>query len=179
MEGFFLIWCDFLVMFVLSDYPILWLLHGWMHSSSWAFTHLHKDHHSVKRPSQALLAFRFTGIDLLIQNSLAPILLLLIKAMIGADVRFNLASRALLGVQQIEQHSCNPHTVFFNPVLKRFLKVTIVQSLHHVPWSHNHPYDDGTFVTFKNVFAAERQRAEREYEKVFEVNLGYATELND
>jgi hypothetical protein len=101
-----------------------------MHSSRWAFTHLHKDHHSVKKPCRALLAFRFTEIGLLIRNSPASILLLLIKAMIGADVRVNLASRASLGVQQIEQHSCSPHMVFFNPVLEFFFKVTIAQSLH-------------------------------------------------
>jgi hypothetical protein len=150
----------------------LWLFHGWMHKSAWAFIHIHKEHHSIKKSCQAFLAFRFTILDLLIENAAPTLYLLLVKAMLGMPFQVKLASIILLGIQHIGIHSCNPHTVyFFNPLLDHWFKVNLQHALHHAVQHSAH--EDVTVVPWEHFHSARRQRAISQYERVFELDLGY------
>lgn len=167
------LWLDVNVMAILNDYPVMSLLHSWMHESGWAFAKVHAKHHKSKLSCQAVHAFQFDILDLVIENGLAPPLYILVKTAVGFSPAIPLASVALLTYQQIcGEHSLNPHSIFFlNPLLDSVFKVNIEHNLHHAV-----PGRAGTtaaVIPLSHVRKSARREAILEYERVFGVDLGF------
>ena len=170
------VWLEFFAMMLLTDCPFMRVAHGWMHRSPAAFR-LHKKHHIAKKSCQAYDAFRFSFPDLMLENGLAPVLFLAIKAYLGLPVHMNMASVILLAHQQILEHSCNPHTgVLLNPLLDSVMKTNIAHSLHHaIP---KHVRDNGALIPLRHFSAKHRHAEMRTYEEVFDIDLGYGNLLS-
>ena len=136
------------------------------------FKYLHKKHHIAKKSCQSFDAFQFTFPDLLIEGGNAPFVILAIKSILGFPVTIHVASVTMLGIQQILAHSCNPHSLyFFNPILDHIFRVNIEHQLHHAVPSRAH--ETITNLSVAHLTVDGRRKLLREYEKVFDVDLGY------
>jgi len=143
------IWLEFMAMTLLKDVSSMQYLHDWMHRKAYW---LHKCHHVAKANCQTWHAWQFDLIDVVLENTIGPVLLIGFKFAAGTTVgpwglpSVHLGSFYLSLMSDLNLHSMNPYTVtFFNPLLDFLLKSNVTHNLHHainkgymttVPYDH-------------------------------------------
>lgn len=143
------IWLEFMAMTLLKDVTSMNYLHDWMHRKAYW---LHKCHHVAKADCQTWHAWQFDLVDVVLENTIGPVLLIGLKLFLGAPVgpwglpSVHLGSFYLSLISDLNLHSMNPYTVtFFNPLLDLLLKSNVTHNLHHavnkgymttVPYDH-------------------------------------------
>jgi len=160
------IWLEFMAMTLLKDLTSMKYLHDWMHRKAY---HLHKTHHVAKANCQTWHAWQFDLVDVVLENTIGPVLLLGVKWAAGAPVgpwglpSVHLGAFYLSLMSDLNLHSMNPYTViFFNPLLDLLLKPNVTHNLHHainVGYMTTVPYDH-------LLSRAARQRDMDKYNKV-------------
>lgn len=166
MRDLGIIWIEFLAMTLLKDVTSMKYLHDWMHRKAYW---LHKTHHVAKTNCQTWHAWQFDLVDVVLENTIGPVLLLGIKWAAGSPVgpwglpSVHLGSFYLSLMSDLNLHSMNPYTViFFNPLLDLLLKPNVTHNLHHainVGYMTTVPYDH-------LLSRAARQRDMDKYNKV-------------
>jgi sterol desaturase/sphingolipid hydroxylase (fatty acid hydroxylase superfamily) len=125
-----LLW--FYVILAVKELLLMQTFHRLMHSDSYWFW-WHRTHHTIGRSGCFQLAFRVDVVDLLIENALAPVIVLIILWLMGRGaLRIPIFSLHLLALFDGGTHSINPFTVlFWNPVIDWHMNANIVHGLHH------------------------------------------------
>ena len=113
----------------IKDASSMNVLHKLMHEK-WYW--MHKTHHMPMRELSCANLFFFDYLDVIIENTVAPLLVCGMKALWGVKPSLHFASFILLAMTDMNVHSCNPFTIgFFNPVLDGLMKCALSHNLHH------------------------------------------------
>jgi sterol desaturase/sphingolipid hydroxylase (fatty acid hydroxylase superfamily) len=157
------------VLQVLKDIFSLAVLHKIMHEIPWLYA-LHKEHHTVNRNAQALMAYHIDVLDLVIENICAPMIYLLILKVMGWPVRVHLCAFVLSTYLDVMIHSINPYTVcLLNPVLDILFRCNVAHQIHHSVQTANY-----TFVPYHHLFPGTQQKELDDYNKVMKTQFIYA-----
>ena len=179
------VYAEFYAMLVLRDVFSLAPFHSLMHNNPRWYNILHKKHHQVRRDAQAMHAFHIDLIDLVLENTGAPTLLLLvqylyvtlmIKGGVGEQqqqpppdgIGVHWFAVSLLTSHDGSLHSINPYSaMYFNPLLDHLMKGTICHQLHH---ALNKGYI--LFVPYRHLWSPAARRADIDkYRSIFKQDL--------
>lgn len=167
-EFWFRVYVEFYCMLVLRDFFSLAPFHHLMHTPDWYF--LHKNHHTVRKNAQSLHAFHIDLLDLVLENTGAPSLLLLGQYSFGFDLGVHWFAVAMLTCHDGSLHSVNPYSsMYFNPILDYLLKGNICHQLHH---ALNKGYL--LFVPYRHLWSSAARRADVEkYNMIFKTDYSF------
>jgi len=162
----------FYAMLLMRDLLFMLPFHSLMHSTSskyrW-FRNIHEKHHEVNKNAQSLHAYHISTIDLFIENGGSPMLILLVKYLLGLPVELSFSSLLLFTAHDVGLHSINPYsTMYFNPILDYFLSPNICHQLHHA--THK---DFITFTPFHHVIPSLKREDERRYNQTFKTDFTF------
>ena len=115
----------------LTTFPVP---HTWMHRNIKIFKWLHMEHHSAKDDLTSVSALRFHPLDLIIENSIAPFIVLSLKWILGYHPLTMHGSTFFWVLRGgINAHSCNKYSdVCMTPIYDQICSTTVMHNLHHV-----------------------------------------------
>jgi hypothetical protein len=161
---------QFYTMLILRDVFSLAPFHTLMHSSP-RFYQWHKKHHQVRKNAQSMHAFHIDLVDLVLENTGAPSILLLAQYLLGfnnTNIGVHYFAVGLLTAHDGGLHSVNPFSaMYFNPFLDHILKGNICHQLHH---ALNKDYI--MFVPYRHMLSpAARQSDIDKYQTAFKTDF--------
>lgn len=159
-------------MLLMRDLLFMLPFHTLMHSKSskfrW-FRKMHEKHHEADKGAQSLHAYHISILDLAVENGGAPMLMLLVKHLLGLPVHLSLTSLHLFFLHDVGLHSVNPYsTMYFNPILDYFLSPNICHQLHHATKK-----DFILFTPFHHVMPSLKREDERRYNQTFKTDFTF------
>lgn len=130
---------NFYILQFLKDMVLL-VLHKMMHENPKLYSY-HKEHHTVNKNAQNLMALHIDVIDLFLENLCAPVLMLLVLYISGRPVTMHFGSMILSTIMDIEIHAINPHTpCLFNPIMDYFFRCNLAHQIHHSRQTENYMF---------------------------------------
>jgi len=155
------VFCAFWAMALLKDYISNYYLHTWMHKSKWAYR-FHKQHHTVKKNAQSLMAYNAGAVDLILESGCAPYLLHAFQYLLGYSIGIHLYAVELSVFLDIGIHSANPFSCsLFNPVLDWLFWGNVAHSIHHTLQHENY-----VFIPLHHIDTEQLKLEQKKYDKI-------------
>lgn len=132
---------EYLLMSIGKDLFSMRIFHPMMHRDWCQPITRHGIHHSFKDDTTAWSTLTIHPLDLALENTSGPALLLIAKFIClsiynwqATAPTIHLAAYMFVSITDVSIHSANPYTVvFFNPILDWAMLPNVCHALHHVP----------------------------------------------
>lgn len=166
MDFIYECYLPFLTIIVLKDVLCLVKLHKWMHEIPWLYKY-HKEHHTVGKNAQSLMALHIDFLDLIAENMIAIIAYQGCQYAFGFPVRMHLGAFLLSSLLDVNIHSVNPYSmVFYCPPLDYIFRCNIAHQIHHAVQTENY-----TFIPYHHVFPGAVSKELAKYNKIMETDF--------
>lgn len=150
----------FYIFQVLKDLGLA-VIHKRMHESKWAYQY-HKEHHTVGKNAQNVMAYHIDFIDLFAENLVSPFLYNLLCKAIGVSSQSHFYTVGFSAFMDIQIHSVNPYSItFMNPILDYFLMSNIAHQIHHSLQTENY-----MFIPYHHLIPGVRQKEQERYDEI-------------
>jgi len=155
----------FYIFQILKDIGLI-VIHKKMHESKWAYQY-HKEHHTVGKNAQALMAYHVDFLDLFAENLVSPFLYAILCNCIGVNPASHFYTKSFSGFMDIQIHSANPYSItFINPILDYFVMSNVAHQIHHAVRDDNY-----TFIPYHHLIPGRRQKELEKYDEIMETSF--------
>jgi len=179
VSRFLKVYLEFMIMAAIKDTISMNLAHQMFHSHPWLMK-LHKTHHLPRRELTVANAFYFDVPDLIVEDGIGPLMLIMLKSVLGGVASVHYASFYLCVVCDQTVHSVDPYTcMFWNPLLDNLMRGALSHNLHHAVnkghytiWPEHHFKGVASAGHKADVKATDGFDVDvREYNKIFETDF--------
>jgi len=137
------------------------VIHRWMHESKWAYQ-FHKEHHTVNKNAQNVMAYHIDFLDLFAENLVSPLAYTALCTAIGVNPVSHFSTVAFSAFMDIQIHSVNPYSItFINPILDYFLMSNVSHQIHHSCQTENY-----MFIPYHHFIPGARQKECEKYDRI-------------
>ncbi|CAJ1967194.1 unnamed protein product [Cylindrotheca closterium] len=138
---------EFWILSWLKDVTSMHFVHRLMHNKNYKYLHrIHLLHHSHTTNLNNINGALLEPVDLFLENTIGPLLLVVLKCLSGYPPKISLISFLYSISAEGSNHSLNPYSIsYYFPPVDFFLKGNLAHNLHHTspnghfhaqPWHH-------------------------------------------